>query len=218
MTKTRYSKSEDIQARILDAAEDLFAKQGYEATSTRQITAQADVRNASINYYFATKRELAVAVVDRRFDVLQKARSAALNDVDIGAANPNALSGIVSAFVVPLAELTKTHPPGWQNYNRIMAQVAASGEWLQEDYVHKINKTAEQFVNALATAFPTATPASARRAYTYMLGSVLFAFSQAGKTLDQTSSPPKQADHGKDPEALIAFLTAGLTAILDHDP
>ena len=68
MVKARYKKSSDTQCRILDAAEELFAQQGFEATTTRQITSLADVRNASINYYFATKRDLGVAVIDRRFD------------------------------------------------------------------------------------------------------------------------------------------------------
>lgn len=215
MTKTRYSKSEETQVRILDAAKALFAKQGYDATSTRQITTQANVRNASVNYYFATKRDLAVAVIDRRFDVLQRVRAAALAEIETAHLTPlEAITQIVSAFVVPLATLSKTDSEGWLNYNRIMAQVAASGQWLEEDYVQKINCTAMDFVNAIATAIPTASPENVMRAYTVMLGTVLFAFSKGDRTLDQKTEQSDQTKTSDDPEFLVTFLSHGLIAIL----
>ena len=42
----------DARERILDTAELLFARKGVDKTSTRDITTEAGVNVASVNYYF----------------------------------------------------------------------------------------------------------------------------------------------------------------------
>ncbi|MEC9262881.1 MAG: helix-turn-helix domain-containing protein, partial [Pseudomonadota bacterium] len=48
--------SKQTKARIIEAAEYLFALQGYGQTSMREITARADVNLASVNYHFGSKK------------------------------------------------------------------------------------------------------------------------------------------------------------------
>ena len=50
--------------RLLSAAEKLFAKNGYDGTSVRDITEAADCNVASVNYYFSGKEKLYQAVVE----------------------------------------------------------------------------------------------------------------------------------------------------------
>ena len=42
----------DTRERILDTAEHLFMTHGYEGTSMRQITSEASVNLAAVNYHF----------------------------------------------------------------------------------------------------------------------------------------------------------------------
>jgi len=58
-------KSGELQSRVLDIAEELFAEQGYAATSVRQLANQAGVNPALVHYYFGSKRKLLTAVMDR---------------------------------------------------------------------------------------------------------------------------------------------------------
>ena len=44
--------------KILDAAEKLFGMNGFDATSLRDITAEAQVNLAAVNYHFQTKDSL----------------------------------------------------------------------------------------------------------------------------------------------------------------
>lgn len=64
--------------RILDAAETLFARNGFGATSVRDITAAAGVNVAAINYHFGGKDSLYREVVLRRLRQLRDARLAAI--------------------------------------------------------------------------------------------------------------------------------------------
>ena len=54
--------AEDARARLLQAGLKLFAQQGYNKTSTRELTDAASVNIASISYYFGDKAGLSRAV------------------------------------------------------------------------------------------------------------------------------------------------------------
>ncbi len=51
--------------RILDTAENLFARKGFSETSLRAITSKADVNLAAVNYHFGSKEALIQAVFER---------------------------------------------------------------------------------------------------------------------------------------------------------
>ncbi len=56
----------DTKVRILDAAEKLFGRDGFDATSLRDITTEAHVNLAAVNYHFQSKDSLIDAVIQRR--------------------------------------------------------------------------------------------------------------------------------------------------------
>src|SRR4051812_44361199 len=52
------SKSEKSRDTILHAAARLFRRQGYSATTLRQIAAMAEIKAGSIYYYFDSKEQI----------------------------------------------------------------------------------------------------------------------------------------------------------------
>lgn len=56
--------------RIILAAEALFAEQGFNETTMRQITTAADVNLAAVNYHFRSKQGLVNAVCERLMEPL----------------------------------------------------------------------------------------------------------------------------------------------------
>src|SRR5579864_3993381 len=90
----------DTKTRILDAAEKLFADKGFEATSLRDITAEADVNLAAVNYHFQTKDSLIDAVIARRIEPVNKKRVELL---DSAGSNPN-IEQILIAFLAPVLD------------------------------------------------------------------------------------------------------------------
>lgn len=53
------------EARLLDAAEAVFAEQGYGGATTAAIAARAGLPKANLHYYFGTKEAIYRAVLDR---------------------------------------------------------------------------------------------------------------------------------------------------------
>lgn len=62
-------KPQDARERILDAAERLFAENGFDATPTSRVAKQAAVPKGLLFYYFPTKRELLNTLVGERLDL-----------------------------------------------------------------------------------------------------------------------------------------------------
>jgi len=58
-------KKEESKKRILEAAKECFALNGYNNTSVRQICEVADVNLALVSYYYGSKENLFYAVIQR---------------------------------------------------------------------------------------------------------------------------------------------------------
>lgn len=55
-------RSDTTRSRILHAAAELFTTKGFEDTALARVAAQADISHSTLNRYFATKDDLAVAL------------------------------------------------------------------------------------------------------------------------------------------------------------
>jgi len=117
------------RAAILDAAEHLFAVQGYEATSLNQVGTAAGVSRGTPGYFFGSKSDLYQAVLDRSFaevrDAVREGRARAL----ASAQSPDTiLAGAVSDYFDFLA----ARP----NFIRLIERQALNGGRLPEGLSH----------------------------------------------------------------------------------
>ncbi|MET7678900.1 TetR/AcrR family transcriptional regulator [Streptomyces sp. NPDC005423] len=64
MDGTKRQRRGDTRQRIQDVALELFAGQGYEKTSLREIAEHLDVTKAALYYHFKTKEEILVSAFD----------------------------------------------------------------------------------------------------------------------------------------------------------
>jgi len=71
----RLRKGERTAQRVLDVAEELFATQGYDGTSLRQIAQRADIREPGLYNHFAGKQALYEAVLFRALNPMAQALS-----------------------------------------------------------------------------------------------------------------------------------------------
>lgn len=90
--------------QLLDAAERLFARRGFEATSVREITSAAACNLAAVNYHFGGKlalyretfRRRLAAVRDDRVATIERALAAPGADLE------SVLTSFAEAFLAPL--------------------------------------------------------------------------------------------------------------------
>jgi AcrR family transcriptional regulator len=87
----------DTRERLLDVAERLFSAHGFEATSGRQITIEANANIAAIHYHFGGKKELLGAVLVRRQQPITQARLERLERLTPEAS----VEDVLAAFLEP---------------------------------------------------------------------------------------------------------------------
>jgi TetR/AcrR family transcriptional regulator len=93
----------DTRTGILDAAEFLFARHGFDATTTKAIAATAGVNTALLYYYFADKQGLYHAVLERAFGgLIAEGQGRGFGDLDPERA--------IRAFVALQASYFGAHP------------------------------------------------------------------------------------------------------------
>lgn len=100
--------SDSTTDKILDAAEELFAQNGFHHTSLRAITGMAKVNLAAVNYHFGSKEALLQAVFHRHIKPLNKLREEKLRQVrDLAMVHgqPPAIRDVMAAFISPTLHL-----------------------------------------------------------------------------------------------------------------
>lgn len=75
---------EEREQGILNAAAELFASAGFQATSTRKIAAAAGVSEGTVFHYFGSKNELMLAILDRFYDGVLNPKAAEILDTIMG--------------------------------------------------------------------------------------------------------------------------------------
>lgn len=81
-------KDENSKKRILEAATKLFARNGFNGVSIREICKEADINICMISYYFGGKKELYQAIIE---DLIERQSAYAESFVDLNS-DPSALT------------------------------------------------------------------------------------------------------------------------------
>src|SRR5208282_604234 len=137
------------KTKILDAAEKLFGQNGFDATSLRDITTEAQVNLAAVNYHFQSKESLIDAVIVRRLGPVNRRRLEMLD-----AAGPSAsVEQIVEAFISPVLEADVLN--GVPMIGRVFSDPA---QFAVRIFQKQLAPVARRFDEVLATAVPGITP------------------------------------------------------------
>jgi AcrR family transcriptional regulator len=202
------SPGERARTRILDTAEELFARDGPAAVTLRSIAAAADANVAAVNYYFGSKEKLFEEMFLRRIVPLNEERLERLEACLASAGDNPTLEAVVTAFVMPALQLTDIASGSARaivvqySLGRVLAMPEVN-EMLARYYA----RVREAFVAALQKAVPHLARHEVNWCYYWMGGSIMVALAVPSETDGSTMSQIATM-----PARLIAFLVAGIRA------
>jgi len=93
-----------VEDRLLDASEGLFAEKGFDGTSIREITSQAKCNLAAVNYHFGGKEKLYSEVFRRRLIAIRDVRIASIENVMSQTDHEPTLEELIRAFAIAFIE------------------------------------------------------------------------------------------------------------------
>lgn len=209
------SKSEKRE-RILDVAEALFARHGFDGVSMRDISSTAKVDVALANYHFGKKLEVFYAVFNRRAEIIsQTRRQLLLKSQQDSQGQPQTLEQIIEAFLLPLKFAQETNEPGWKNYMALLAYVMTSPVWNEKLMADNFDKRVGEFIEALKMVFPNATEEDIHWCYHYVSGALALTFAQTGRIDRLSGGKCHSSDFDSAYDRMIPFVAAGFRAVCD---
>ncbi|MDH5432983.1 MAG: TetR family transcriptional regulator [Gammaproteobacteria bacterium] len=196
--------------KILNIAEALFAEHGFNETSLREITAEAKVNLASVNYHFGSKKSLIEAVFERYMEVFTNSLMNEMAMLEKDVQNIKTLE-VLQTLIHPLMAVNHIRPDGSSVFMKLLGRAYSETQGhLRRFVMQKYSHVFLRFTRLLHKANPELSSESMFWRLHFMMGS--FIFTLAGHEALQEISQ-SDFDRKVDIETiltrLIAFLAAG---------
>ena len=201
------------KARIVEAAEQLFAEGGISSTSLRHITARAGVNLAAVNYHFGSRDALIEAVYARRLQPLNVERLRRLKELEKDArGDALSLDRIIRAFIEPVLRIARDPELGGPLFIRLVGQSYTEGsQRFERFFTGQYRDVLERFANALERALPELGRDEIYWRLHFLIGATAYTIADA-----QLLRLIAGTEHVEDVEVTVArlvpFLIAGFEA------
>ncbi|WP_409525969.1 TetR/AcrR family transcriptional regulator [Nitrincola sp. MINF-07-Sa-05] len=208
----------DTATRIILAAEALFAEQGFTETTMRQITAEADVNLAAVNYHFRSKQGLVNAVTERLMEPLCDEIEVALADRLASSSNIQ-LEELLEMLMRALLHVNQQNTFSLSVFMRLLELAYMKNqEELRDFFVSRYAPRLESYLRCLqADAAPMEENEFFWRLH-FMLGAVVFTLSNYHTLLIlEKRSFKDSAEIEQILHRMIPVLTAGLQARAENN-
>lgn len=142
--RKQQQRSIQTKQKLLDAALEAFAENGFKGTSTRDIAERAGVHHPLITYHFTNKEELWRAAVDRIFTEFNAALLSAAQ-AQAGESPKVRMSAMIRAYVRYAASQPALHKVILHEASRPSRRL----DWLIENHLRPLYKAAVEELEVL---------------------------------------------------------------------
>lgn len=209
----RLHPATDTASRIIQAAEKLFAEQGFKETTMRQITTLADVNLAAVNYHFGSKQGLIQSVAEHALTPLCDAIDEGL----ASRASQDPAPSLQQLLQILAAALVRVHQRNSHALAVLMRLLdhayRPSQQELQQFIQYRYGKRVAVFLHYLRENTRTLSEREFFWRLHFLMGSVIFTLSNmhALVALDQSASDP-DAEVDAILQRMIPVISAGILA------
>jgi AcrR family transcriptional regulator len=205
------------KTKILDAADVLFADKGFNGTSLREITSQANVNLAAVNYHFGSKKELIKAVMSRYMDELSPQLESALLSICQAEVKPT-LHEVFSAFIDPLLNLNEFKDNGTSTFLQLLGRGYTDSQgFLRWFLTTQYPNVFTNFTKAVNIAYPELSTEEMFWRLHFTMGTIVFTMSSSEALIDIAQNDfDNQLDIAGVIERVIPYVAAGVAAPITH--
>ncbi|AWB67346.1 TetR family transcriptional regulator [Saccharobesus litoralis] len=199
--------------RILAAAEQLFAEQGFDNTSLREITNKAEVNLAAVNYHFGSKKTLIQAVLDQYFSQFVPKVCQSLTAL-MQASRQVSVDCLFHAFIEPLLSLNNLKKNGTERFMSLVGHGYSESQGHLRRFFHEnYGQLLPILIESVQTALPSVSKPTIFWRLHYTLGSVVFTMTSKSALAEIAEVDfQQQVSTEQLIKQLIPFLAAGMSA------
>jgi AcrR family transcriptional regulator len=203
--------------RILDAAERLFAANGFAATSLRNITSEAGANLAAVNYHFGSKEALLVAVIERRIGPINELRLQMLDAAEAEAVDgPLELETVLRALLMPLLDNGRLLVRGYGPFLQLAGRMHfESDENVRRIFMNIFQEVRKRFLAAFERALPELPAGEIFLRVHFLVGAMAHTLIWHHSLVKEEALPHLDLDMKSTIDKLISFAMAGMKAPLE---
>ena len=205
----------DTKTRILDGAEQLFAREGFHNTSLRALTSLAEANLASVNYHFGSKYALLQAVIERRLLPLNQIRGTKIKEILARAREdqiPPTAEALLRAFIVPTLEFRNSSPGARDFISLIGRSLSEPDETVRNCFLKLVLPIFQVLFEGLCEALPQLPPAILLTRLQFIMGTMSYVMSMGNHSVFDNPALPSPLDQNTLIEQLLKYVLAGLEA------
>ena len=202
--------------RILIAAESLFAEQGYDGTTLRQITQQAGVNLAAVNYHHGDKESLYLEILYRRIQPINRVRLARLEEAEQQSGDqPVPLSTLMEILAGPLFELHAGPDENGRHGARLIGRALVEPLPFTEPFLAgEFQPVLARFGQALRRHAPALTPEDFLWRFSFVIGALQHTLA----TLHRMKSLTRGICRDNDPAAALPRFVQFASGVFGSHP
>jgi AcrR family transcriptional regulator len=203
--------------RLLDAAEALFADKGFDATSIREIAAQAGDTIGTLSHHFGSKDRLLTEVVRRRFEALAEMRRSMYEGFRARSGGTPRLEDAIAAITVPFVERAMRGGQAWRSYTTLMSRMMYVGNPVHYKVIAELtDPLARELVGWLQAAEPRASLKDIGYVYQFIIGCVMDCCSQMENNRIHriTGGACSASDYDEIIGRFLLFVNTGARAVI----
>ena len=179
--RTNQERRGESQEKILDAAQSLFARRGFNGVSLKEIADRAGVDASLLHYYFTSKDRLFGAVIARHADEVNKARLQALRRYEEEAKGRLTVEGVVRAYLESTFEVILSGGEHYLEYVTVIAQLNSTPAGMTPTVdTTPFDPMVEVFVELLGKAKPNRRHADLYWFYHMLSGAITVTWARTG--------------------------------------
>lgn len=204
----RHPEKETLD-RILIAAESLFAEQGFDGTTLRQITQKAGVNLAAVNYHHGDKESLYLEILRRRIRPINQRRLAMLAEAEQQAGDqPVPLAKLMEILAGPLFELYAEADENGRHGARLVGRALVEPLAFMESYLAgEYQPWLARFGQALRRHAPALTPEDFLWRFSFVIGALQHALATLHRMKNLTRGICRDNDHAAALPRFVQFAT-----------
>jgi AcrR family transcriptional regulator len=218
-SKKPVTRKPNLREAILCAAEELFATNGFNAVSIRDIAQAAGANPGSVTYHFRTKDGLLLEIYRRHCGPMNRRRSELLAAATRVRDLQDRLEAIVRAYVLPAFSSGSDLAGGGARFTRLRAVMSAEGnEVARRIIAQTFDDTSHAFIDAIHQSLPHIPRTEIVWRSHFLLGALYYTLVTPERVSRLSRGSADGTDAGNAIEQLVRATVASLQAAALDQP
>ena len=214
--RTKAEQRAETLELILNAAERLFAQHGLHGVALKEVAIEVGVHTSLLNYYFADKKALFDAVIERRLPVTVGRRMEAMDAYEAAVGDAVTVEGALRAYLDTDLDSYIQGGERWRDYSQIGGQIANAPHYGSEIMNRLLDPVVKRLLELLRKAMPEAEDEDIFWGYQFVSGALMMTLARTGR-IDRLSEGLCRSDDFDAVKARMApFMAGGFRSLVDE--